>query len=177
MPTVRGTAYWASVTKPNVTFEPVYTIDVVLDQKQKDQLISAMEDKKEAKADQLAAIKKDEEKGGWVVKIKQKVKVGENEDGSPKIANPPRVFLDDDNQTPFSGNVGNGSDVSVLFTIYRSTYKNKGYISLGLRAVKIHDLVKFESEVEEEEFFGKSQTPVKATKSTDDFFDDEIDFK
>ena len=33
MPTVEGKAYWASVTGPNTTFEPVYQIDLAVDDK------------------------------------------------------------------------------------------------------------------------------------------------
>jgi hypothetical protein len=30
MAVASGKAYWASVTKPNTTFEPVYTVDLVI---------------------------------------------------------------------------------------------------------------------------------------------------
>ena len=33
MPTVEGKAYWASVTRPNTTFDPVYQIDLAVDDK------------------------------------------------------------------------------------------------------------------------------------------------
>ena len=29
---VEGTAYWASIKTPNTTFEPVYTVNLVVDQ-------------------------------------------------------------------------------------------------------------------------------------------------
>ena len=32
MPTVEGKAYWASVTRPNTTFDPVYQIDLAVDE-------------------------------------------------------------------------------------------------------------------------------------------------
>ena len=32
MAVLEGKAYWASVTTPNTTFEPVYTVDVVVDE-------------------------------------------------------------------------------------------------------------------------------------------------
>ena len=31
MAIVEGTAYWASVTTPNTTYEPVYTVNLVVD--------------------------------------------------------------------------------------------------------------------------------------------------
>jgi len=31
MAVLEGKAYWASVTTPNTTFEPVYTVDLVVD--------------------------------------------------------------------------------------------------------------------------------------------------
>ena len=36
MAVVSGKAYWASVTSPNTTFEPVYTVDLVVDDKTAD---------------------------------------------------------------------------------------------------------------------------------------------
>ena len=32
MALVEGKAYWASVTTPNTTFEPVYSVDLVVDE-------------------------------------------------------------------------------------------------------------------------------------------------
>ena len=32
MAIVSGTAYWASVTTPNTTYEPVYTVNLVVDE-------------------------------------------------------------------------------------------------------------------------------------------------
>ncbi len=33
MATIEGKAYWASVAQPNTKFEPVYTVDLVVDDK------------------------------------------------------------------------------------------------------------------------------------------------
>ena len=33
MPIVTGKAMWASITKPNTTYEPVYSINLVVDDK------------------------------------------------------------------------------------------------------------------------------------------------
>ena len=33
---VEGTAYWASIKTPNTTFEPVYTVNLVVDQETAD---------------------------------------------------------------------------------------------------------------------------------------------
>lgn len=33
MALVSGTAYWASITTPNTRFDPVYSIDLVVDEK------------------------------------------------------------------------------------------------------------------------------------------------
>ena len=60
MPTVEGKAYWASVTRPNTTFDPVYQIDLAVDDK------TAEEFKGKG-----VSVKQDER--GSVVKFKRKV--------------------------------------------------------------------------------------------------------
>ena len=37
---VEGTAYWASIKTPNTTFEPVYTVNLVVDQATADDFAS-----------------------------------------------------------------------------------------------------------------------------------------
>ena len=31
MPTVEGKAYWCAITRPNTTFDPVYQVDLAID--------------------------------------------------------------------------------------------------------------------------------------------------
>ena len=60
MPTVEGKAYWASVTRPNTTFDPVYQIDLAVD-----------EQTAKSFKDSGVAVKTDDR--GNIVKFKRKV--------------------------------------------------------------------------------------------------------
>ena len=60
MPTVEGKAYWASVTRPNTTFDPVYQIDLSVD-----------EDTAKSFKDSGVSVKTDDR--GNIVKFKRKV--------------------------------------------------------------------------------------------------------
>jgi len=166
MPVVRGTAYWASVTAPNTKFEPCWTVDLLLDKKTAQAINSACEELKDSKKDKLPVFKLDEEKGGYLVKIKQRCTFSNG-----KGANPPKVVMEDG--TKYTNNVGNGSDISILYNIVRTEFKGQGYVSLFLRGVKIHNLVKFAAEEEEENFFGapKEEAPKDEEEA---FFDDDV---
>ena len=57
---IEGIAYWASVTSPNTTFEPVYTVNLVITEDEADRL----------RSEGIKVIDKDE---GPTVVIKRKV--------------------------------------------------------------------------------------------------------
>ena len=98
---IKGTAYWASVTKPNTTFEPTWTINVGnLDDVAKAQL----------EADGLSGkIKNKGDDQGDFIQIKQKC---ESKDGNP--FDPPTVI--GRLKQPFTDNIGNGSEVAVKYS-------------------------------------------------------------
>lgn len=169
MPTIQGEAQWASVTKPNTKFEPVWTIDVIVDKEQANKLMEQCRSLVETKNDKLPSVKLDEEAGGYRVKIKQRCKSMNGEDMTP-----PKI-IDNDGQ-PFTGNIGNGSKVKVLFSIARTAYRNQYYISLYLRAVRVVELVPYEADLEEEEFFKTEEAPSKKGNIDDTPFDDDINF-
>jgi|TARA_R110000787_G_scaffold4306_7_gene16679 hypothetical protein len=122
MSIIQGTAYWASVTQPNTTYEPVWSVDV-------GNLSAAA--KKTLKADGLGdKIKnKDDEKGDFI-NIKQKVN---KRDGS--TFEPPKVV--DGMKRPFASLIGNGSEVAVKYTAREWEYNGKAGITADLKAVQV----------------------------------------
>ena len=104
MAVVNGTAYWASIKTPNTKFEPVYTINLVVD-----------EDTANDFASRGHKIKQMDE--GPSIVIKRKVN-GPN--GMVRTA--PRLLDADKNEVNYS--VGNGSKVRVQFNEYQGENKN-----------------------------------------------------
>jgi hypothetical protein len=123
MPTVEGKAYWASITRPNTTFDPVYQIDVAVDD------ITAKDF-----ASRGVTVKEDER--GKVLKFKRKV---ERQDGT---ANPmPRLV--DAKKNPIDVLIGNGSIVKVLYKEFEWEFAGKSGRSLDLQAVQVLDLIPY----------------------------------
>lgn len=121
-----GTAYWASIKTPNTKFEPVYTINLVVD-----------EDTANDFASRGHKIKQMDE--GPSIVIKRKVN-GPN--GMVRTA--PRLLDADKNEVNYS--VGNGSKVRVQFNEYQGENKYGPYTGLDLQAVQVIDLVEYRAE-------------------------------
>lgn len=150
MPIVEGIALWASVQEPNTTFDPRYSIDLVIDDETKEILeaqglpIKKAEDVKEAS-----------KYGKWVVKFKQPAinkKTGQ--------ANPAPIVLDA-KKNPFTDLIGNGSRVKVAVNISEWSFGNKKGIAGYLKGVQVLDLVPYSKspvdEFEEEDGFTAEQ--------------------
>ena len=123
MPTVDGNAYWASVTRPNTTLDPVYQIDLAVDDK------TAEEFKGKG-----VSVKQDER--GSVVKFKRKVA---RADGTK---NPMRRLVYSA-KYPIDVLVGNGSKGKVLYKPFEWKFAGKSGTSLDLQAVQVIDLVPY----------------------------------
>lgn len=121
-----GTAYWASIKTPNTKFEPVYTINLVVD-----------EDTANDFASRGHKIKQMDE--GPSIIIKRKVN-GPN--GMVRTA--PRLLDAEKNEVNYS--VGNGSKVRVQFNEYQGENKYGPYSGLDLQAVQVLDLVEYRAE-------------------------------
>ena len=93
MAILTGTAYWASVTTPNTTYEPVYTVNLVVD----DETAESFKSKGYAV--------KDMDEGPALV-IKRKVN-GPN----GMVRQAPKLV--DSSKNPIDERVGNGSKVKV----------------------------------------------------------------
>ena len=126
MALVEGLAYWASVTTPNTKFEPVYSVNLLVDDD-----IAKEFSKKGHKIKQM-------DEGPSIV-IKRKVN-GPN--GMVRTA--PRLLDAEKNEVNYS--VGNGSKVRVQFNEYQGENKYGPYTGLDLQAVQVIDLVEYRAE-------------------------------
>ena len=120
---VEGTAYWASIRQPNTTFEPMYTINLVVD----DEIAKDF-------ASRGHSIREMEE--GPAIVIKRKVN-GPN--GMTRKA--PRLLDSDKNDVDVL--IGNGSTVRVQYSEYDWEYNKKKGKGLDLQAVQIVNLVPY----------------------------------
>ena len=126
MAVVEGTAYWASIKTPNTRFEPVYTVNLVVD-----------EDTANDFASRGHKIKQMDE--GSSIIIKRKVN-GPN--GMVRVA--PRLLDVDKQEVNYA--VGNGSKIRVQYNEYEGTNKFGDYKGLDLQAIQVLDLIEYRSE-------------------------------
>lgn len=121
MAILQGAAYWASVTTPNTTYEPVYSVNLVVD---------------EATAEDFQSrgftIKQMDE--GPAVVIKRKV-------NGPNGMVRPAPRLVDAYKNPLDARVGNGSSVKVQYKEWESEWKGKIFKGLDFQAMQVIDLV------------------------------------
>jgi len=121
MAIVSGTAYWASVTTPNTTYEPVYTVNLVVD-----------DDTAESFKTKGFTVKEMDE--GQALVIKRKVN-GRN----GMVRQPPKLV--DSAKNPLDERVGNGSKVKVQYKEWESVWKGKTFKGLDFQAMQVLDLV------------------------------------
>ncbi len=121
MAIVTGTAYWANVTTPNTTYEPVYTVNLVVD-----------EETAETFRSQGHTVKDMDE--GPALIIKRKVN-GPN----GMIRQAPKLV--DSTKNPLDERVGNGSAVKIQYKEWESTWKGKTFKGLDFQAMQVLDLV------------------------------------
>ena len=130
MAVVSGKAYWASVTSPNTTFEPVYTVDLVVDDKTADDF--------QARGYKVKELSINEEPVGRAITIKRKVN---GADGRTRQA--PKLF--DKDKVPMDEVVGNGSEVKVQYAEWETTNKYGDFKGLDFQAMQVLDLVSYRS--------------------------------
>ena len=133
---IDGTAYWASIKTPNTTFEPVFTVNLVVSQDVADDFASKGH-----------TVKQMDE--GPALIIKRNVN-GPN----GMVRNAPRLL--DQNKQDVNLAVGNGSKVRVQCNEYEWEYAGKEGKSLDLQAVQIIDLVEYKAE-DGSEFFDEGE--------------------
>jgi hypothetical protein len=121
MAILQGEAYWASVTTPNTTFEPVYSVNLVVDSETADDF-----------QNRGFAIKMMDE--GPAIVIKRKV-------NGPNGMVRPAPKLVDRNKNTLDARVGNGSNVRVQYKEWESEWKGKVFKGLDFQAMQVIDLI------------------------------------
>tara|TARA_R100001510_G_scaffold7880_1_gene6124 strand:- start:6406 stop:6855 length:450 start_codon:yes stop_codon:yes gene_type:complete len=125
-----GLAYWASVRNPNLKFEPVYTVDLVVDEE--------VAKKYESKGYKVKTLVVNDEVVGKALTIKRKVN---GPDGmirkAPKLVDAKKNVLDDDVL------VGNGSKVRVQFSEWEVSNKYGNFKGLDFQGLQVIDLVSY----------------------------------
>lgn len=126
MNVLSGKAYWTSISSPNTTYEPVWSVDLSLTGDQLDR----------AKKLGLPIKNKGDDRGDFV-KIKRNVK---RRDGSENS----QPALKDAQKRDILGTlVGNGSDVNVAFKTYDWEYAGNKGVGTDLMAVQVVNLIPY----------------------------------
>lgn len=125
MALVEGVAYWASVTTPNTTYTPVYTVNLVVT----DEVANDFRSR--------GFTVKDMEEGPALL-IKRKV-------NGPNGMIRPAPKLLDQNKQPLNISVGNGSKVKVQYKEWESTWNGTVYKGLDFQAMQVLELVEYAS--------------------------------
>ena len=123
MALVEGLAYWASVTTPNTRFEPVYTVNLVVDDKTAKEFASKGH-----------KIKQMNEGPSIVIKRKVTDKKG-NARPVPKLV--------DANKQPITDLIGNGSKVKVQYHEWETSNQYGDFKGLDFQAMQVIDLVPY----------------------------------
>ena len=131
MAVLEGKAYWASVTTPNTTFEPVYTVDLVVD----DEVANSFE----ARGFKIKDLSVKDENGGATsvgraLTIKRKVN-----GPSGMVRSAPKLF--DKEKNTMDDVVGNGSHVKVQYNEWETDNKYGQFKGLDFQAMQVIDLV------------------------------------
>ena len=135
MAVANGKAYWASVTVPNTTFEPVYTVDLVIsDEDAQDFSSRGVNVKDFSLKDETG----EPQFIGKAVTIKRKVNAKNGRRPAPKLYNL--------NKEPMDTTVGNGSAVKVQYNEFAWDYAGKSGVSLDFQAMQVLDLVPVKSQ-------------------------------
>ena len=125
-----GTAYWANVTTPNTKFEPVYTVDLVVDEE--------VANDYESRGFKVKTLTVQDEVVGRSINIKRKVN-GPN----GMVRKSPKLL--DRNKEVIDEIVGNGSRVKVQFNEWEVENKYGNFKGLDFQAMQVLDLVSYKS--------------------------------
>ena len=134
---IEGIAYWASVTSPNTTFEPVYTVNLVINGDEADRL----------RSDGIKVVDKEE---GPTVIIKRKV----NGPGG-MIRKAPKLI--DKGRNPLNCKVGNGSRVKVQYKPWEVERQGVKYRGLDFQGMQVIDLISYSTDGDEFEVEGDDE--------------------
>ena len=128
MAIIEGTASWASLTRPNEKFEPMWRIDLAVDD-------ATAEDFK-SQGISVGETVIDEQTISNIVRFKRKVsKANGDKNTQPTLV--------DGAKQPLDKIVGNGSKVKVMYRPYDWNFKGKKGKGLDLQAVQVMDLIEY----------------------------------
>jgi hypothetical protein len=129
---------WASVIKPETTFDPVWTIEVILTEEQADRL------KKEAKAVNPKGIKiKKDDEGNLVFRFKRKVMKANGEENNPPVCKGTKRDLLTGKLEDFTQLIGNGSICNVQYLFYEWENKFGSGVGADLKGVQVVEHVPY----------------------------------
>lgn len=138
MPIVKGKAMWASVTQPNTTYEPKWSVNLVVDND------TAQKFSNDGYTVKNKPVSWSEEELPTIV-IQRKVAApwGGDRD-APELVGTTRDGSG--NWTPLDVKVGNGSDVSVQYKQWESEKNGEKFKGLELMKVQVTTLIAYESD-------------------------------
>jgi len=149
MAIIEGTAYWASLTRPNQKFEPMWRIDLAVDDATAEDIRS--------QGISVGETVIDEQTISNIVRFKRKVsKANGDKNTQPNLVDAGKQTLDKI--------VGNGSKVKVMYRPYEWNFKGKKGIGLDLQAVQVMDLIEY---LPKEEFGVEENTATVTIKNSD----------
>ena len=123
---ISGKCHYASIIEPNTKFDPVWSIQVEVDEDNRSVIEGAG----------LPINNKDDDRGDFVT-IKRKVL---RADGSQRAA----PSVKDSQNIPWNGKlIANGSTVNVKATPYEWNYKGKSGVSADLAAVQVVNFIEY----------------------------------
>ena len=126
---ISGKCHYASIIEPNTKFDPVWSIQVEVDEDNRSVIEGAG----------LPINNKDDDRGDFVT-IKRKVL---RADGSQRAA----PFVKDSQNNPWNGKlIANGSIVNVKAVPYEWNYAGKSGVSADLAAVQVVDFIEYTRE-------------------------------
>jgi len=124
---ITGKCHYASITEPNTKFDPVWSIQVEIND----------DNREVVEKSGLKVANKGDERGDFVT-IKRKV---HRKDGSQR--NAPLVMDSQNNRWNNDKKIANGSTVNVKAIPYEWDYAGKSGISADLAAVQIVDFIEY----------------------------------
>tara|TARA_E500000081_G_scaffold51487_1_gene54573 strand:+ start:424 stop:846 length:423 start_codon:yes stop_codon:yes gene_type:complete len=134
---IEGVAYWASVTSPNTTYEPVYTVNLVISDNDADRL----------RSEGIKVVDKEE---GPTVVIKRKVNGPNN-----MIRRAPKLI--DRNREPLDCKIGNGSKVKIQYKPWEVERQGTTYKGLDFQGMQVLNLVTYNMDGDEFEDEGDDE--------------------
>lgn len=141
-----GTAFWASVTKPNDQ-SGQYQVDISIDDDTADMLsslgitIKSEEEQEDSKGNIGKHVGTENDRGRFVT-CKRSLQF-KSKDGMVTSLPPPKILDSKLKELPKDTLIGNGSRVNVVANVYHWKFRGTKGVSLGFSALQVLDLVPY----------------------------------